>query len=227
MDTIERIEFVITYACTGRCRHCSQGEHSNRGKVIDADAAAETVRNVTGKHKIRSLMTFGGEALLYPEAVYRIHSVARKLRIGKRQLITNGFFSRDKGYIKQVAYRLFECGINDLLLSVDAFHDECIPLEYVRLFADECLKNSIPIRLNPAWLGSYDNHNSYNTRTRQIIAEFKEMGIAEGGGNIVFPKGNALKYFPEYFDGKSYDPYEDNRTVCFDPDSDLKGVFYQ
>ena len=38
-----RIEFVVTTACTGRCKHCSEGEHIGKGRAehIDADAAVE------------------------------------------------------------------------------------------------------------------------------------------------------------------------------------------
>ena len=40
-------------------------------------------------------------------------------------------------------------------------------------------------------------------------------------------KGNALKYFPEYFDGSQLDPYEDDSTICFEPASDIEGVLNQ
>ena len=40
-------------------------------------------------------MTFGGEALLRPETVYAAHAAARDAGVPRRQLITNGFFSRD------------------------------------------------------------------------------------------------------------------------------------
>lgn len=221
-----RIEFVVTYACTGRCRHCSQGEHDDK-KVIDTDAAIESVYRITDKYNITSLMTFGGEALIYPDAVCRIHTAAKKIGIEKRQLITNGFFSRDEGYIRETVCRLHDSGINDLLLSVDVFHQETIPLEYVKLFAGQCLKNNIPTRLNPAWLGCRDADNPYNIRSREIVSEFTDMGIPEGSGNVIFPKGNAIKNFPEYFDGTQVDPYEDNTSLCFDPNSDFEGVLSQ
>lgn len=220
-----RVEFVITYACTGRCKHCSQGDHSASGGCIDTEASVDALRYAAGKYDISSVMTFGGEALIYPDAVCKIHSAARELGIEKRQLITNGFFSRDGGYIAETVTALRDCGINDLLLSVDAFHEESIPMEYVRKFAQAVVEKGIPARLNPAWLVSREDDNPYNLRTREIISEFESIGIREGRGNIIFPKGNALRYFSEYFDGKEYDPYEDDSSICFDPDSDLKGAW--
>ena len=43
LKNLNRIEFVVTMACTGRCKHCSEGEHISDGEHIDGDAAAEAV----------------------------------------------------------------------------------------------------------------------------------------------------------------------------------------
>lgn len=219
------MEFIITYACSGSCKHCSQGDHSPNGEALNVSAAVDALRKVTNKFNISSVMTFGGEPLLYADRVYRIHSAAAELGIEKRQLITNGFFSRDVEYIKECASRLAESKVNDLLLSADAFHQENIPLEYVKCFAKAALDNKIPVRLNPAWLNLPVSNNPYNIRTRQIIEEFKAMGIPEGCGNIVFPKGNALKYLAQYIDADIKDPYEEDpnhiTSISIEPDGAL------
>ena len=99
-------------------------------------------------------------------------SAAKELNIPKRQVITNGYFSKNAEKICEVAERLAECGVNDLLLSVDAFHQETIPLETVKVFATEAKKNGIPIRLQPAWLVSKTDDNPYNRKTREILNSF-------------------------------------------------------
>ena len=147
LENLNRIEFVITYACTGRCKHCSEGEHTASGEHIDDEKARELVKSVAEKYQINSLMTFGGEPLIYPETVCAIHSMAKEMNIPKRQLITNGFFSRDIDKIKSVAQNLIQSGVNDILLSVDAFHQETIPIEPVKTFADEIHQSGIRIRV--------------------------------------------------------------------------------
>lgn len=93
---IERIEFTVTDACSGNCKHCSNGGHRpNRGSV-DADAAVAAVEQLVERYQVKSLMTFGGEPLLYAETTCRIHAAARDNGIPIRQIITNGFFSRDE-----------------------------------------------------------------------------------------------------------------------------------
>ena len=180
LQNLNRIEFLLTFACTGQCKHCSEGEHASSGEHIDGDVAADLVRKITSCYNINSLMTFGGEPLLYPDEVCKIHSVARDAGIAERQLITNGFFSRDEVEIKHVAETLAKSGVNNnLLLSVDAFHQETIPIEPVMTFA-KAVRSALgitKIRVHPAWLVSKSDDNPYNNKTREILEEFNAIGI--------------------------------------------------
>ena len=194
LKNLNKIEFVVTYACTGRCKHCSEGDHSFCGERIDPQIAADAVRKIAAEYDIKTVMTFGGEPLLYTDAVYAIMKTATELNIPKRQVITNGYFSKNGDKIREVAERLAACGVNDLLLSVDAFHQETIPLDAVKQFAAEAKKCGIPIRLQPAWLVSVTDDNPYNRKTREILGSFADMEIPVGEGNVIFPEGNALKY---------------------------------
>ncbi len=226
---LERIEFLITLACTGRCIHCSEGDHTGCHVSIDADTAVSLVTKVSANYNIRSLMTFGGEPLLHPETVCAIHRAARDAGIPKRQIITNGFFSRDERVIRTAAQRLIDSGVNDILLSADAFHQETIPLAPVKTFAKALLEAGGTVRMNPAWLVSRDADNPYNRKTREILAEFTDMGIGMNGGNVIFPSGNALKYLADYFDPDNLpvNPYEESpddiRTVSVEPDGSVLG----
>jgi organic radical activating enzyme len=228
LKNLEKIEFVVTNACTGRCKHCSEGDHASCGECIDSAVAAEAVCKIATEYDIKTVMTFGGEPLLYADAVYAIMKTAKELNILKRQVITNGYFSKNADRIREVAERLAECGVNDLLLSADAFHQETIPLDVVKQFAVQAKKCGIPIRLQPAWLRSAVDDNPYNAKTREILDSFADMKIPVGEGNVIFPEGNALKYLAEYFtDELPKNPYVDNprdvRCVSFLPNGDVLG----
>jgi hypothetical protein len=173
-------------------------------------------------------MTFGGEPLLYTDAVERIIKTATELNIPKRQVITNGYFSKNADRIREVASQLAACGVNDLLLSVDAFHQETIPLDVVKQFATEAKACGIPIRLSPAWLVSEKDDNPYNKKTREILDSFADTEIPTGKGNVIFPEGNALRNLSEYFkDELPENPYvedpRDVRCVSFSPNGDVLG----
>ncbi len=224
---LNRIEFVITNACTGRCKHCSEGEHEGECCHIDGDRGVELIRKLCANYKIESLMTFGGEPLIYPETVFKLQAAARDMAIPKRHIITNGYFAKDEKKIREVAQGLSDCGVNKIMLSVDAFHQETIPLEYVKLFASAVLETDTFIVVHPAWLVSREDGNPYNIRTQEILSEFRDMGIEESDGNIVFPEGNALKYLGEYFDKdmKYENPYaevpDDIRTISISADGSV------
>ena len=226
LKNLKKIEFVITYACTGKCKHCSEGDHSACGEHIDPETAANAVRKITENYPIQTVMTFGGEPLLYPNAVYAIHRVAAEMGVLKRQVITNGYFSKNPSRIAEVAEGLLQSGVNDVLLSVDAFHQETIPLEPVQLFASELQKRGVPLRIQPAWLVSSEDRNPYNLRTRELIDLFLAQGIKENEGNVIFPEGNAKKYLAEYFrEEKVENPYwEDPKNVqcvSFEPNGSV------
>ena len=227
IKNLNRIEFVITWACTGRCKHCSEGDHNLQGEHINGDVAAKAVHDICGSYGIQSIMTFGGEPLLHPEDVCKIHAAAKKADIPDRALITNGFFNKDKGRIKEVACMLAENGVGSILLSADAFHQETIPIEPVMFFA-ECVKSAgLSIQVQPAWLVSEEDENPYNRKTREILHSFAPMDIRVADGNIIFPSGNAKKYLSAYFDeDKEYvNPYEENpqdiHTISFNPNGDV------
>ena len=228
LKNLNKIEFVVTYACTGRCKHCSEGDHASCGERIDPEIAADAVRKIAAEYDIKTVMTFGGEPLLYTDAVYVIMTTAKELNIPKRQVITGGYFSKNADKIREVAERLAACGVNDLLLSVDAFHQETIPLDVVKQFAAEAKKCGVPIHLSPAWLVSAADDNPYNRKTREILAGFADLELPEGEGNVIFPEGNALKNLAEYFkDELPENPYaedpRDVRCVSFEPNGDVLG----
>ena len=233
LENLSKIEFVVTDKCTGRCKHCSEGDHPSCGPNIDPDVAAYAVRQVASIYDIKTVMTFGGEPLLHPEAVYNIMSCARDLCIPKRQVITNGFFSKNAARISEVIEGLKSSGVNDLLLSVDAFHQETIHLDTVMLFAKEAALQKLPIRLQPAWLRSPSDENPYNKITKSIIKSFDGLGIPCGEGNVVFFEGNAKIYLSEYFkDELPQNPYTEDpcniKCLSFAANGDvLQGNIYK
>ncbi len=234
VKNLNRIEFLVTLACTGHCKHCSEGDHAGFTEHLDGTCAAKAVDDICHVYKIDSLMVFGGEPLLYPEDVCKIFEAGKKAGIRRRDLITNGYFSKDEKLIQEVAEQLAKNGLNRLLLSVDAFHQETIPLEPVMAFAKCIQYTGINIELSPAWLVSQDDNNPYNVKTREILKLFTDVGLGLGTGNVIWPEGNARIYLKDYFNlSKEYvNPYEDDprdvKSVSIEPDGKvLQGNIYQ
>ena len=233
LKNLNKIEFVITYSCTGRCKHCSEGDHKPNGVSIDPRVAADAVKKIAAKYDIKTVMAFGGEPLLFPESVYAVMNTARDINIPKRQIITNGCFTKDAGRIRETVLRLVDAEVNDVLLSVDAFHEETLSLDTAKLFAKEAAHAGLPVRLQPAWLVSPRDGNKYNVRTREILAKFQDLGLSTNEGNVVFFEGNAKKYLSEYFVGNlPKNPYREDpcnvKCISFEPNGDvLDGNVYK
>lgn len=206
---INRIEFIVTYQCSGRCKHCSVGDklnHSNAHKHVSASRAANVISELSQMFSVSSVMTFGGEPLLYADVVCTIHEAAKQCSIDARQLITNGYFTKDNERRKQVVKSLQRAGVNNLLLSVDAFHQETIPVEAVYYFAKHVKDAGIPnIMLQPAWVVNEQHDNPYNNKTKEIIVVFADLGIPTSTGNNIFMAGNAVQHLAQYYDKPNLD----------------------
>ena len=209
---IDRLEFILTDRCTGRCKHCSAGDRvlHPRGTHVPQEAAVRAVRELADMFDMQSVMTFGGEPLLYPEVACDIHRAAAECGIPKRQIITNGFFTRDADRIRDVARSLAKAGVNDLLLSVDGFHQETIPIEAVRQFVQAVKAAGIEkARFSPAWVVNEGFDCTENTRTRSVLAALADTGLPVHDGNDIFLAGNALEYLSHY-----YPPAKLNMADC-------------
>jgi hypothetical protein len=202
---INRIEFIVTFQCGGRCRHCQIGNDINkRGphRHVLSDYAVEAVKKIASVYNVDSIMTFGGEPLYYPEVTAAIHKAATDCKIETRQIITNGYFTNSTGKSGIVANALADAGVNNLLLSVDAFHQEHIPFEPVYQFARDIVDSKIPgAKLYPAWLVNSEHQNPYNMKTKEILARFSNLSVdINEYENQVSPLGRATNLLREYYE---------------------------
>ncbi|MCL1862256.1 MAG: radical SAM protein [Defluviitaleaceae bacterium] len=217
---LNRIEFVVTEQCVGRCKHCSVSERLSE-KHISAELAGRVVDELSAVFPITSVMTFGGEPLLYADVVCKIHRVASERGIAKRQIITSGFFTNDDARRREVAQALKNAGVSDVLISVDAFHQETISIEAVYSFAKYAKEADFSHAvLHPAWVVNERHINPYNTKTREILAEFSDLGLPVSDGNNIIMAGNAIEFLAQYYDPPTLDlskmcgimPYTDPLT---------------
>ena len=235
---IKRIEFVVTYQCGGKCKHCQMGSRINKGgthRHVLVEYAMEAIEKLATVFDIASVMTFGGEPLYYPDVVAAIHKKATDCGIETRQVITNGYFTDSAKKSGIVANALADAGVNDLLLSVDAFHQEHIPLEPVWQFACDAITAKIPgFRLHPAWLVNEKHQNPYNSKTRELLERFSGLSIPVGKGNNIWLQGNTIEFLREYYDDAVLNFSENGapepclypleiKNISIDPNGDIGG----
>jgi len=144
------------------------------------------------------VMTFGGEPLLYPETVYAVHATATECGIPDRVIITNVSFPSDEDEFRKVAQKLAACGVNEIYLSVDAFHQEYIPKEIVKQNSRLLLEAGIDdLKWNVSWIVSPEADNPWDEHTRHILAYLDDWGLPKDDVYIT-PDGKAQHYLAEY-----------------------------
>ena len=198
---------------------------------VDKKKTVEIVRKVGEAYAPKSIMTFGGEPLLYPEIVYAIHEEAKKVGIPLREVITNGFWSTKTEKIQEIAWNLAKSGVNVVSISVDGFHQEFIPLKTVRNAAASSVEAGIQrVEWNPCWVVSKNHDNKYNRRTKAILQKLRNPHVKESEGNNMQPEGRAISSLAEFLPprtsvpkGKCGDiPYTEAldsvRTISIEPD---------
>lgn len=206
---VERIEFIVTYRCNSHCRHCAIGSYKRRAEpiAIDDKLALNIVSGITGEYTPNSIMTFGGEPLLFHNTVCAIHGAAKLHGIVSREIITNAGWPRSEAEFREVAFRLAESGVTKIAISVDSFHQQYIPLDVVERNVKSLKDAGIPeLGWNPCWVVSREHDNPLNRRTREILGQLEHLDVPESFGNNVQPSGNALIYLREYMPSKVSDP---------------------
>jgi hypothetical protein len=198
---VNRLEFAVTYRCTSHCKHCHIGAAQRRAApaVIDRALAVDIVRRVAAAYGTRSIMTFGGEPLLYPEVVGAIHAAARQSGIPHRSIITNAGTPRTAARSRHVSRRLAESGVTNVHISVDAFHQEHVPLAVVEANVRAYVEAGLPrLVWNPCWLVAPDDDNEWNRRTRAVLEALVHLPVEASDGNVVQPDGNAQRWLAPY-----------------------------
>lgn len=234
LKNLNRIEFSITYHCTSHCKHCSVGTKSKEGMRLSPSKASSIIKKVCQDYTISSVMAFGGEPLLFPSSVYAIFEAAYHCGVKTRQIITNGCFSKDKNKIAAICSSLISYHANNILLSVDAFHAEFLPLEFPYYFAKTLCENDFKqLKLHPSWLVSEQDENPYNHKTQKCLNYFADLNLPINQGNIIFPSGNATCYLKDYFEKNKFSPtftcgdapytspLDDIRSISIDPNGDV------
>ncbi len=226
----ERLVFTITHQCTSKCSHCFIDKNTVVKSHISAEEADGVMSFMAREYNIDSVLTYGGEPLLYPEIIASIHSRAAELGIPKRQIFTNGFWSTKRERNEQIADLLRKASVNSISLSVDYFHQQNIPLQTVVSTIELLLSRDLGcIILTPCWVGSIDADNIYNRKTREILDILSRFKLPVGKGNILSPVGEGRESHDSLFH-KSWDFKERYcatmqhmndfyrvRTLCIEP----------
>jgi len=225
---LKRLEFTLTRKCNSQCIHCQADASPLRKGVMQVKDAYNYLAEATAVSDLESFMIFGGEPMLYPKRVIAIFKKASQFGIPKIEMITNGVWGKNKATAEKLARKLKAACVNDLNISVDAFHLQFIPIEYPRNAALASLKADIEnITWNVAVIESINASNKYDKKTAQILKTLQPIGLEACTVKIV-PAGRAIQNLRQYFQHTSlYGPCEEEpltgntltnpQSICIEP----------
>jgi MoaA/NifB/PqqE/SkfB family radical SAM enzyme len=205
----------------------------SRTSVMKVEDAHDYLVEAMSVSNLESFMVFGGEPMLYPDRVIAILEKAHQLQVPRIDMITNGTWGKDEKQAEKLATRLKSAGLTNLDISVDAFHQQYIPIEYPRNAGLASSKAGIErVIWNATVVESIDAKNEYDEKTRQILKALEPTGI-EPYIHKVLPTGRALKNLRQYFKKESLqgpcegdpileNPLTDPKSICIDPSGSVE-----
>jgi len=204
---------------------------------MDVKDAHNYLAEAAAVSNLESLMMFGGEPMLFPERAIAVFEKAHHLNIPRIEMITNGMWGKNKVEAREWAEKLKAAGLNEVYMSVDAFHAQYTPIEYPQNAALALLKTGIEgIKWNVAVVESVDAENIYDKETRQILKKLEPLGL-EANLVKIMPVGRAAKNLRDYFQHASLagacegEPLIGNKltnpdSICIEPSGSVDICFH-
>lgn len=188
---LQRLEFTLTTKCNSKCIYCQADASPLKNEAMDVEDAYGYLAETSSVSTLKSFMVFGGEPMLFPSRAMAIFEKAHQLRIPKIDMLTNGVWGKSQHRAAKLAMQLKDAGLNVLGVSVDAFHQQFIPLEYVRNAGVASVRAGIEqVTWNVAVVESINGENEYDMRTAEILKKLEPTGI-DAHIHRVIPVGRA------------------------------------
>jgi organic radical activating enzyme len=167
------LDLILTYECTSRCAHCCYRAGPGRDDTMTL-AEVESYLAGVAEQPIEWILLFGGEPFIRYELLRG--SVALAARQAAVLVFTNGSWATDPGTARQLLGQLQEAGLNQILFSVDAFHQEHVPLERIAVGIQAARALGYgTIEIDNRCLGEPDADNAFNRRTQELMRRLGEL----------------------------------------------------
>jgi MoaA/NifB/PqqE/SkfB family radical SAM enzyme len=131
---INRSGILITYKCNAVCRHCLYMSSPKKNSLMAVEDARYYFTEFAKLGlKGDTLHIAGGEPFMYYEHLLEIVKLAGNVGMTPLNMVeTNSFWCRSEEIAKKRFEELRKAGMLHIFFSADAYHQEFVPIEYVR-----------------------------------------------------------------------------------------------
>ncbi len=119
---------MTSYVCSAECRHCLYCSSPKAGNDFIKPETSESVAETLRRENVQSVHIGGGEPFLHMESLYGLLHALQKNHIRIDYIETNAFWCRDMETVCERLSALHTYGVHTVMVSVDPFHIEYIPL---------------------------------------------------------------------------------------------------
>lgn len=120
---------ITNYNCSAACRHCMFASSPRAGKAFITEEAAERIARKLKEAGVWSMHIGGGEPFLNFDALCMLLKAMKKYGVGVDYIETNAFWAQDDEEVMRKLRMIRELGAETVMVSVDPFHIEYVPLE--------------------------------------------------------------------------------------------------
>ena len=132
---INRSGILITYKCNAACRHCLYMSNPKKNSLMSVEDARRYFAEFSQLGlKGNVLHIAGGEPFMYYDRLLAIVKTAGEVGMTPLRMVeTNGFWCRSMELAKERFQELKEAGMPRIFFSADVYHQEFVPVEYLRI----------------------------------------------------------------------------------------------
>lgn len=127
---------ITNYNCTASCRHCMFASSPQCKKEYMTDETAEKTAALLRESGAWSVHIGGGEPFMSFDSLCTLIAALKKNGIAIDYIETNGYWCRDEDFARARLEKLKSLGADSVMVSVDPFHIEYVPLERVLLLCN-------------------------------------------------------------------------------------------
>ena len=120
---------IMNYVCTAKCRHCMFLSSPSCPKHYITPDMADHLASVLERAGTSSVHIGGGEPFMNFSALCALIEALNRHRIGIDYIETNAFWAKEEPVIRERLSKLQALGVTSIMVSVDPFHIEFVPLE--------------------------------------------------------------------------------------------------
>jgi hypothetical protein len=195
---VQRLELYVTTRCNARCRHCC---FPASGKGVDTEMAdaLRWVEEAASAPTLEYLLIFGGEPMLNQEAVLAVARAGVEHKIKTIEIITNAFWADTTEHAKYWVKELQQAGLSMLVMSVDVFHAEWVPVANLRRAGVAAREAGLRVLWNVSLLERRGRRLPEDQQSWEIVDSLRDISEEINDNNEVIPAGRALENFESLY----------------------------